>query len=412
MTIRRTRARHARRCFKVWAAIAVVVVLAAIEATLALSTSSNPAPRAAPSGAAPGVNVTVPQAPAAPATTTTVTTAVLPTTAPTSTTTSGSTEPGASTPTASDAEAASTVSLKFHPDVLTARGVYEFSGGNSGADAANADLAGTTLTFEWSQLEPAPGQFAWNRVDNAIAPWAAAGKQVILRVSTGGEATWGAAAANATPAWVYAQGVPSVNDDGSTLPAYWNAKFLADYDAFVRAYAARYDGKPVVSFIEMGIGDGGETLPDTQESTSNRLALWTARGYSDDLWLATVENIATTFRQDFLRTPVVPLVDSTFLGPSRWNDYMKLTGWFVANGFPMQYDGITAASTPQDSDWVKTTIVAEQRGPAARSGDTLAGECADATGPMKSRVILVYQSDITDPANRGSLATCAAKAAS
>jgi hypothetical protein len=61
---------------------------------------------------------------------------------------------------------------------------------------------------------------------------------------------------------------------------------------------------------------------------------------------------------------------------------------------------------------VKTTIVAEQRGPAARSGDTLAGECADATGPMKSRVILVYQSDITNPANRGSLAACAARAAS
>jgi hypothetical protein len=411
MTIRRTRARHARRSFKVWTAMAVVVVLAAIAATLALSTPSHPATRAAPSGATTGVKVAAPAEPTASGTTTTATTAVLPNAATTSTPTPGSTAPGVSTPTSPDAVAASTVSLNFHPDVLTARGVYEFSGGNSGTDATNADLAGTTLTFEWSQLEPAPGQFAWGRVDSAIAPWAAAGKQVILRVSAGGEASWGTAAANATPSWVYAQGVPSVNDDGATLPAYWNSKFLADYDAFVRAYAARYDGKPVVSFIEMGIGDGGETLPDTQESTGNRLALWTARGYSDDLWLATIENIATTFRQDFLHTPVVPLVDSTFLGSSRWDDYMKLTNWFVANGFPMQYDGITSASTPQDSDWVKTTIVAEQRGPAARSGDTLAGECADATGTMKSRVILVYQSDITDPANRGSLKTCAAKAA-
>jgi hypothetical protein len=412
MTIRRSAARRSRPSFKLWSAIAVVAVLAGVEATLALSTTSDPAPRAAPSGSVPGVSATVPRGKVTTTTTTSTGPSTPPNSASASTPRSGSVGPGASKPASTDADAAAMVSLNFRPDVLTARGIYEFAGGNSGTDATNADLAGTTLTFEWSQLEPAPGQFSWARVDSAIAPWAAVGKQVILRVSTGGQAAWGAAAARATPAWVYAQGVPSVSDDGSTLPAYWNTKFLADYDAFIAAYAGRYDGNPVVSFIEMGIGDGGETLPDTQEGTSNHLALWTARGYTDALWLATIENIATTFRQDFLRTPVVPLVDSTFLGPSRRDDYMKLTGWFVANGFPMQYDGITSASTPQDSDWVKTTIVAEQRGPAARSGDTLAGECADVTGPMKSRVFLVYQSDIDDPANKGSLATCAVKAAS
>ena len=104
--------------------------------------------------------------------------------------------------------------VSFRPDTVSARGIYEFAGGNSGADAHNPDLAGTTLTFEWARLEPAPGRFSWTAVNQAIAPWAAAGKRVILRVSTGGQAAWGAAAANATPAWVYAQGVPAVHDDG------------------------------------------------------------------------------------------------------------------------------------------------------------------------------------------------------
>ena len=67
----------------------------------------------------------------------------------------------------------------------------------------------------------------------------------------------------------------------------------------------------------MGIGDGGETLPDTQEGTTNHLAQWTAYGYSDAVWLATIEKIATTFREDFRRTPVVPLVDSSFYGPTQ-----------------------------------------------------------------------------------------------
>ena len=301
---------------------------------------------------------------------------------------------------------------KFHPDTITGRGLYEFAGGNSATDAGNPNLVGTTLTFEWAQLEPAAGQFDWSRVDSAIAPWAAAGKHVILRVSTAGQAAWGSAAADATPAWVYAQGVPSVNDAGSILPVYWNPTFLKDYGAFIAAYAAHYDGNPVVSFIEMGIGDGGETLPDTQEGGTDHFAQWTPYGYSDAVWLSTIESIATTFRNDFTRTPVVPLVDSSFMGPSRSTDYPALTGWFATNGFPMQYDGLTSTTTPQDSDWDRTTVVVEQRNATSSSGDTLAGDCADAIGPMKSNVFLIYQSDIEASGNQTALAACAASVAS
>jgi len=329
-------------------------------------------------------------------------------TASTTTTSSTSTR-SAKPPAAASAGPGSTTKApeSFRPDTVSTRGIYEFAGGNSGADAHNPDLAGTTLTFEWDRLEPAPGQFSWTAVNQAIAPWAAAGKRVILRVSTGGQATWGAAAADATPPWVYAQGVPAVHDDGSTLPVYWNPTYLADYDAFIAAYAARYDGDPAVSLIEMGIGDGGETLPDTQEGTTDHLAQWTAYGYSDAVWLATIEKIATTFREDFRRTPVVPLVDSSFYGPTQSEDYLALTSWFATKGFPMQYDGLTSTTTPHNSSWRETTTIVEQRGATSTSGDTLTGDCADATGPMDSKVILIYQSDIVDPANQADLNACA-----
>jgi Beta-galactosidase len=299
-----------------------------------------------------------------------------------------------------------TLSDAFRPEALIAHGIYEF-GTNSGVDAADPDLAGTTLTFQWSQLESGPGTFEWARVNQAIAPWAAAGKHVILRVSTAGQASWGAAAANATPQWVYAQGVPAVHDKGATLPVYWNATYLRDYDGFVRAFAAQFDGDPVVSFIEMGIGDGGETLPDTQEGPGNRYAMWTPHGYSDQTWLDTIENIATTYRTDFHFTPVVPLVDSSFLGQGQGADYAKLTSWFVANGFPMQYDGLTSTSAPQNASWGKTETIMEQRNPTSSSGDSLAGDCAEATGPRESKVILIYQADVDNAANRPSLSNCA-----
>jgi len=298
------------------------------------------------------------------------------------------------------------LAAEFVPETLIAHGIYEF-GSNSGADANNPALVGTTLTFDWSQLEPEPGIFDWARVEQAIAPWAAAGKHVILRVSTGGEASWGSAAANETPNWVYAQGAPSVNDSGSTLPVYWNATFLQDYDSFIAAFATQFNGDPVASFIEMGIGDGGETLPDTQEGPGNRYALWTPYGYSDAVWLQTIETISTTYRNDFTLTPVVPLVDSSFLGPNRQQDYTTLTSWFVTNGFPMQYDGLTAKSKLPNASWGQTTAIMEQRNPTSTSGDTLAGDCANATGPNDSKVILIYRSDIDNPANALALRSCA-----
>jgi hypothetical protein len=362
-----------RRRYWVVSVVAIVAVVAAVTALASAGGSGPPAPTSRSAGGAHS----------------------------TTTTTTATNSPKAAVP------ASGGTTGKFTDDSIPKGGIYEFAGGNSGADAHNPDLAGTTLTFEWARLEPKPGQFDWSAVDQAIAPWAAAGKRVILRVSAGGEAAWGAAAADATPAWVYAQGVPAVHDDGSTLPVYWNPTYLADYDAFIAAYAARYDGDPAVSFVEMGIGDGGETLPDTQEGSTDHLAQWSPYGYTDAVWLATIEKIATTFREDFRRTPVVPLVDSTFYGPAQSTDYQTLTGWFATNGFPMQYDGLTSTTTPHDSSWGESETIVEQRGPTSTSGDTLAGDCADATGPMRSKVVLIYQSDIDDPANQEALNTCA-----
>ncbi|HTX01769.1 MAG TPA: beta-galactosidase [Acidimicrobiales bacterium] len=290
---------------------------------------------------------------------------------------------------------------------LAAPGLYEFAGGNSATDAGNPDLAGTTLTFDWSALEPSPGVYDWQPVEQAIAAWEAAGKKVILRVSAGSSLAWGDGAGDGTPAWVYALGVWRVDDDGSLLPAYWDRPFVEAYSTFLAAYAARFDGDRAIAFIEMGIGEGGETLPDTQSDT-DRLALWSRYGYSDAGWLAYVETVSSDYREDFRTTAVVPLVDSSFLGGDRRRDYTELVRWYARNGFPMQYDGLTEESTLPGRAWATVTTISEQRDPTSMSGDRLAGDCRAARHALHSRWLLVYRSDLVDPANAGEVARCAA----
>ena len=91
----------------------------------------------------------------------------------------------------------------------------------------------------------------------------------------------------------------SISNNGETIPVYWDQAYLTDYDSFVH------------SFIEAGIGMGGETLPETNASATG-IAAWQSDGYIDSLWLSTVETIVSFFEGSFHKTAIFPLVDMTF----------------------------------------------------------------------------------------------------
>jgi hypothetical protein len=290
---------------------------------------------------------------------------------------------------------------------LRAPGVYEFAAVDTAADASDPLLTGTTITLDWSAVEPQPGRYDWSLLDASIAPWQEAGKHVIVRISAGSDASWGSGAGAATPGWVYDLGVGRIDDDGSVLPAYWDPAFVSAYAGFIRAYGARYDGDPSTAFVEMGIGEGGETLPDTQLDT-DRLALLSRYGYDDQRWLEYVKTVAGAYRLAFPRTAVVALVDSSFLGPRRHQDYGALTRWLVRNGFPLQYDGLTPGSGEPGGAWGRATTMAEQRAPApvGGGGRSLVMECRDAVDVLHSRWLLVYARDVDDASQRPALAHC------
>lgn len=283
------------------------------------------------------------------------------------------------------------------------QGIYAFSGGNSAGLATDPDVAGRSLVYYWAQLEPRQGSFAWNLVDRDMAPWIAAGKKVILRVSAAGWASWDKAAdsAHGTPAWVYAQGVKSVREqDGAVLPQYWNPVFLKDLNAFLTAFANRYDGNAHVEAIDISVGVGGETKPDS-EKNSGMLALWQAVGYTDPLWWNTVTQIITDYTQAFHRTPLALMPDKTFIGGTPGYSESKTVAYAVGKGIWLQDNGLIPGRT-LTSPWGQTPLISEQRGATSQTHDALAADLQAAVNDHAT-VILVFTSDLTDAANRAAI---------
>ena len=82
----------------------------------------------------------------------------------------------------------------------------------------------------WSAIEPAKGQFAWAKLDNAVATAQAGGVSDILMVLAG------------TPAWATSD--PTSGGAAGVLPGAAGAPAnLQDWDDWVRAVASRYKGR-------------------------------------------------------------------------------------------------------------------------------------------------------------------------
>ena len=282
------------------------------------------------------------------------------------------------------------------PSRLRAMGVVEFD--STPSDAGDPVLAAAELHFYWSQIEPRAGVFEWQRVDDAVQPWVAKGKQVVLRISPAGDESWSYRAGHATPAWVYAAGVPHVTTaDGSVLPVYWDPPFERAWGAFISAMARRYDGDPHIAYVEAGIGEGGETLAETETSDPDRPARWLSPGlepgpWSVATWAGYVETIAADYVRAWHTTPVAVMLDSTFFGGDR-DALLGLERWLIDHGVrQFQTNGLTP-DLVLSSPWSQVTVSAEERNCGCSSGAPLVATLARARA-VHARWVLVYAGDV------------------
>lgn len=118
------------------------------------------------------------------------------------------------------------------------------------------------LRLPWSWLEPEEGKHNWNAIDTPAQRWIERGGQVAFRV------TVSETMKDATPAWVAAAGAKIVRWDWGKGPKsdgkFWECVpddpiFLEKYGNFLKALAARYDGRRELAFVDIGsIGIWGE----------------------------------------------------------------------------------------------------------------------------------------------------------
>lgn len=118
-------------------------------------------------------------------------------------------------------------------------------------------------SFRWKDLEPEEGRFNWTQVEEKLAEAQALGCTAVVRV-----APYALAAEEDIPAWLRRRypGTPEypfwrIDPNTTEYPALW-ARFVA-------AFAARYDGHPVISAVDIAIvgawGEGAGTEWMTEE---------------------------------------------------------------------------------------------------------------------------------------------------
>lgn len=123
------------------------------------------------------------------------------------------------------------------------------------------------IRLAWSYLEPREGEYRWEVIDRLIDKWVAHGLGISLRISCKETSTDRIEQQFATPKWVmeagarggyYRNGQPT-GPEGPWEPVFDDPVFLEKLEAFLKAFGARYDGKPWLRYVDIGgIGDWGE----------------------------------------------------------------------------------------------------------------------------------------------------------
>ena len=118
-------------------------------------------------------------------------------------------------------------------------------------------VPGTSVVYmrlPWSYLEPEEGAFRWDILDVKARPWIEKGKRVAFRFSVMDHTV------ESIPEWARKAGIrgtrcPYRDRAGAAdwfEPEWDDPILLAKYEAFLRAFAERWDGNPDVAFVDVG----------------------------------------------------------------------------------------------------------------------------------------------------------------
>lgn len=227
---------------------------------------------------------------------------------------------------------------------------YDNSIHHYGADLEPSDtveefpgLSTVYLRLPWSFIEPEEGVFHWEIFDTPAQRWIEKGKKVALRVSASEPyMRW------ATPEWVSKAGAKG-HDWGKgremdcwgefwTLttdlwePVYDDPIFLEKVENFVAKMAARYDGNPNISFIDighMGLWGEGHTVLSTKI----------------DYDLSVAKRHIDLYKKYFKKTLLC--ISDDFAGHDEPGDRFPITDYAFTQGVTIRDDSIIVQVPPR-----------------------------------------------------------------
>ena len=135
--------------------------------------------------------------------------------------------------------------------------IWAYDTGLEPGDTLDDLIPGTSVVYlrlPWSYLEPEEGVYRWDILDVKARQWIAAGKKLAFRIAVMDHTL------ESIPEWACAAGIkgkryPYRFREGAPEwfePEWDDPVLLAKHEAFLRAFAKRWDGNPDVAFVDVG----------------------------------------------------------------------------------------------------------------------------------------------------------------
>ncbi|MBI3466294.1 MAG: hypothetical protein HY000_25045, partial [Planctomycetes bacterium] len=244
---------------------------------------------------------------------------------------------------------------------------------NNTTAVQNPHIVGPLLTIYWSDVEPEEDKFAWEGIDQQMAPWLEAGKKVAVRIMWVSSGNWEEPAADRpTPAGVIEKGAKTVSAEKTArkthIPLVWDPVYRACAKTFLAEAARKFDGDPNILFID--ITPGAETNPyrfrrinviePEFKQRFTAAAASDGRKYSHELWLETVKQSVDDAVAAFKQTKLLVTLNVGSLdGPEQFQQIGKHC---VDRGCLVGQNGLNGRSYRDDSprrraflDWGERT---------------------------------------------------------
>ncbi len=199
------------------------------------------------------------------------------------------------------------------------------------------NIAGTQLSYSWTELEPEHGRLRWELIEADLEPWAREGKKCWIEISTANKRD--DTGARGTPGWVFDAGVPRVQAEGTGLyPVFWHSKYLELWGGFITALAEKFDGDPRIEFFSTGGYANGHEPGLSSWDNDSLLKQWRAAGFDgftvEGVYLnQAIKPILNRFDDAFSRTPVAQTIHVKTAFDQAMNAYaVQLKFIMLSNG--------------------------------------------------------------------------------